>query len=93
MTLEVINYSTKGTCCRQMNISIEDGVIVDVEFLGGCAGNLLGIKHLVKGMRLEDVIAKFKGITCGAKSTSCPDQLAQCLAVFLEEKAKSTTVL
>ena len=92
MTVEVLNYATQGTCCRQMNISIEDGVIVDVDFVGGCAGNLIGIKHLVKGMRLEDVIAKFKGITCGSKSTSCPDQLAKCLTMFLEEKVKSTTV-
>ena len=92
MTIETINFNTSGTCCRLMNISIEEGVIVDVDFIGGCNGNLSGIKNLIKGMRIEEVIAKLKGITCGSKSTSCPDQLANCLAMFLEEKVKSTAV-
>lgn len=92
MSKEVINYNTAGTCCRLMNIEIEDGVITNIDFVGGCAGNLVGIKHLVTGMRLEEVVAKFKGIRCGSKSTSCPDQLALCLANYLEEKSKSATV-
>lgn len=74
-----INYKTQGTCSREINITVEDGIVVDVEFIGGCNGNLKGISRLVKGMKVEDVIAKVEGTTCGSKSTSCPDQLAQAL--------------
>lgn len=72
-------YSTVGTCSRLIDIEIENGVIKDVNFIGGCHGNLQGIASLVKGMRPEDVIDKLKGIRCGHKSTSCPDQLALAL--------------
>lgn len=74
-----INYKTQGTCSREINITVEDGIVQDVEFIGGCNGNLKGISRLVKGMKVEDVIAKVEGTTCGNKSTSCPDQLAQAL--------------
>lgn len=74
-----IEYKTKGTCSRQINIEVEDGVVQDVEFIGGCNGNLKGIGQLVKGMKVEDVIAKLEGTTCGFKPTSCPDQLATAL--------------
>ncbi len=74
-----INYTTKGTCSRQINIEVEDGIIKSCEFIGGCNGNLKGISRLVTGMKVEDVIAKVEGTTCGPKSTSCPDQLAQAL--------------
>lgn len=90
---EVINYNTTGTCCRQMKITIEDGVVLDAEFIGGCSGNLLGIKQLMIGMKLEDLVQKFRGITCGTKQTSCPDQLAKCLAAYIEEKTKTSQVL
>lgn len=75
----VINYKTHGTCSRQINITVEDGIIMDVEFIGGCNGNLKGISKLVKGMKVEDVIERIEGTTCGFKNTSCPDQLAQAL--------------
>ena len=74
-----INYTTKGTCSRQINIEVEAGIIKSCEFIGGCNGNLKGISRLVTGMKVEDVIAKVEGTTCGPKSTSCPDQLAQAL--------------
>ncbi len=74
-----INYTTKGTCSRQINIEVEDGIVKSCEFIGGCNGNLKGICKLVTGMKVEDVIAKIEGTTCGPKSTSCPDQLAQAL--------------
>ncbi len=74
-----INYTTKGTCSRQINIEVEDGIVTSCEFIGGCNGNLKGICKLVTGMKVEDVIAKIEGTTCGPKSTSCPDQLAQAL--------------
>ena len=89
MLKEVINFNSSGTCCRLMNVEIEDGKITKVDFVGGCSGNLTGIKNLITGMRVEDVIAKLKGITCGSKNTSCPDQLAICLTNYLEEKLKS----
>ncbi|MCI9607068.1 MAG: TIGR03905 family TSCPD domain-containing protein [Muribaculaceae bacterium] len=69
-------YKTSGTCSRQIDIEIEDGVIKDVVFTGGCHGNLQGIGALVKGMSPAEVISKVEGIRCGNKPTSCPDQLA-----------------
>lgn len=72
-------YVTKGTCSRMIDIEIEDGVIKDVKFTGGCHGNLQGIGALVKGQRPEDVVCRLRGIRCGAKETSCPDQLALAL--------------
>lgn len=76
---KVIQYQTSGTCCRLMQVKLDDNKIVDVDFIGGCPGNLLGIKELVKGMTVDEVISRFSGIRCGDKSTSCPDQLAKCL--------------
>lgn len=76
-------YSTKGTCSRQINISVEDGVIKEVSFVGGCNGNLQGISSLVKGMKVEEAIEKLDGIRCGFKPTSCPDQLAQALKTIV----------
>ena len=85
---EIIQYQTTGTCRQVMQIAIKDGIILDAEFYGGCNGNLKGIKNLVKGMNIDDVINKLQGITCGPKNTSCPDQLAKCL---IEYKQKSLT--
>ena len=75
----IINYIPKGVCSRQINVEIEDGVLKDVEYIGGCNGNLKGIAALVKGMKVEEVIDKLENIKCGMKNTSCPDQLAQAL--------------
>ncbi len=72
-------YTTQGTCSRVIEFEINDGVIGDVNFIGGCHGNLQGIAALVKGMKPADVIERLEGIRCGAKPTSCPDQLAQAL--------------
>ena len=80
---KIIQYNTKGTCCKIMQVKLNDDVTIsDVDFLGGCPGNLIGIKQLVKGMKIDDVISKFSGIKCGDKPTSCPDQLARCLSEF-----------
>lgn len=73
------SYKTKGTCSQMIYFDIEDGVVKNVQFLGGCNGNLKGIGSLVEGMKVEDVIARVDGIRCGMKSTSCPDQLAKAL--------------
>ena len=72
-------YKTSGTCAQRILFEIEEGKVKNVQFIGGCNGNLKGIGALVEGMSIEDVIARVEGITCGMKSTSCPDQLAQAL--------------
>lgn len=74
-----MRYQTKGTCASAIDIEVNDGIIESVAFMGGCNGNLQGISSLVKGMKVEDAISRLKGIRCGFKSTSCPDQLAQAL--------------
>ena len=72
-------YKTKGTCCQMICFDVEDNKLTNVQFIGGCNGNLKGIASLVEGMDIDDVIAKVEGTTCGLKKTSCPDQLAQAL--------------
>ena len=77
--METIQYAPRGVCSRNMEIDVEDGVIQAVRVMGGCNGNLQGIASLLKGMAVEDAIARMEGIRCGMKPTSCPDQLAQAL--------------
>ncbi|MBO5879987.1 MAG: TIGR03905 family TSCPD domain-containing protein [Clostridia bacterium] len=74
-----LEYKTSGTCSRMVKIAVEDGVVTDCEFVGGCAGNTAGVASLVKGMSIEEAISRLKGIRCGFKPTSCPDQLARAL--------------
>lgn len=74
-----MSYQTVGVCAKRIDLEVEDGIIKDVKFVGGCAGNTLGISKLVKGMKAEEVIEKLEGTRCGAKPTSCPDQLAKAL--------------
>ena len=80
-----IEYKTRGTCSRMIILDIEDGVVTDCSFVGGCAGNTAGVGALVTGMNATDAIAKLKGIRCGFKPTSCPDQLARALEEALSE--------
>ena len=77
--MNTLKYKTKGTCSQQIDIELKDGVIDSVKFTGGCNGNLQGISRLIEGMKAEDAINRLKGIRCGFKNTSCPDQLAQAL--------------
>lgn len=72
-------YNTKGTCSQRILFDIEDGKVKNVQFIGGCNGNLQGISKLVEDMDVSEVIARIKGIRCGMKPTSCPDQLATAL--------------
>lgn len=83
---EIIEYTTQGTCCRVMRLALQNNIILEAEFIGGCDGNLKGIKNLLKGMHIDEVISNFSGITCGDKPTSCPDQLAICLAQYKLQK-------
>lgn len=78
-----MRYQTKGTCSTAIDIEVNDGIIESVQFTGGCNGNLQGISALVRGMKVEDAIERLKGIRCGFKSTSCPDQLAKALESML----------
>ncbi len=72
-------YKTKGTCSRKITVELEGKIIKSVEFEGGCAGNTAGIAKLVAGMDMDHVVERFAGNTCGARPTSCPDQLAKAL--------------
>ena len=69
-------YKTRGTCSTQIDIEVEGDIIKSVKFTGGCNGNLQGVSRLVEGMKAEDAIEKLRGIKCGFKPTSCPDQLS-----------------
>ncbi|MBQ7962916.1 MAG: TIGR03905 family TSCPD domain-containing protein [Clostridia bacterium] len=79
------NFRTKGVCSQKITFNLENGIVTDVSFYGGCNGNLKGIAKLVEGMKAEDVIERIKGTTCGFKRTSCPDQLATALEEALKE--------
>ena len=74
-----ITYTPSGVCSRRMELDVEDGIVLNLTVICGCHGNLQGISSLVKGMKVEDVIARLSGIKCGFKQTSCPDQVAQAL--------------
>lgn len=78
-------YNTKGTCSRRITIELDNDIVKSVSFEGGCNGNLKGISSLITGMKAEDVIERCKGITCGMKGTSCPDQLALALEEALSQ--------
>lgn len=78
-------YNTKGTCSRRITIELDNDIVKSVSFEGGCNGNLKGISSLITGMKAEDVIERCKGITCGMKGTSCPDQLALALEEALAQ--------
>lgn len=75
-------YYTKGVCSRSIEITVEDDIVTDVKYSGGCNGNLKGIGELVKGMKVADVIEKLENIKCGFKNTSCPAQLALALKEY-----------
>ncbi len=78
-------YTPHGVCSRKIDLEIEDGVVTDLSFVGGCNGNLQGVSALVKGRKAEEVIPILKGIDCGGKGTSCPDQLSKALEAALRE--------
>lgn len=77
-------YKTRGTCSARILFEVEDNKVRNVQFIGGCNGNLKGIAALVEGMDADEVISRVEGIRCGMKATSCPDQLAQALKASKE---------
>ena len=85
--MEEFEYIPKGVCSRKMVFKIEDNNIVDFEVIGGCPGNLQGIRKLIKGMSIDEVIEKLEGTKCGMKPTSCPDQIALALKYYKEKRS------
>ena len=83
--MKKIVYKTVGTCSQVIEVSGENGCVVDVRFYGGCNGNLQGISSLVRGMRYEDVLERLNGISCNGKPTSCPDQLCRAIEQLMKE--------
>ena len=83
---DVVQYQPRGVCAKMMQFRIKDNIIEDVEFVGGCNGNLRGISILVKGMHINDVIPKLSGLPCGSRPTSCPDQLTKGLEAYIQAK-------
>ena len=81
-------YKTRGTCSSKILFDVDDGIVHNLEYIGGCNGNLQVMSRLVEGMNIDDVIARVQGIHCGMKPTSCPDQLAQALLIAKEKLAK-----
>ena len=76
-----MDYRPRGVCSQLIRVELDGDTIKNVEFVGGCNGNTQGISSLVRGMKVDDAIARMEGITCGYTSTSCPDQLAQALKI------------
>ena len=77
------NFKTSGVCAKEINFSIDSGIIKKVSFTGGCNGNLKGMGLLLEGMKVEDVISKLEGTKCGPRDTFCPDQLAKALKEYV----------
>ena len=84
-----MKYNTKGVCSRSITFDVKDNKITDVQFEGGCSGNTQGVARLVEGMDIEEAIKRMKGIRCGFKSTSCPDQLALALLAYKDGIGKA----
>ena len=80
-----MRFQTSGVCSRFIDIELNDGIIESVVYTGGCQGNTQGVAALVKGMSAEEAIKRLKGIDCGGKGTSCPDQLAKALEKMLNK--------
>ncbi len=78
-------FKPKWVCSQEIVINVENGVIQEVKFIGGCPGNTVGVASLLKGMKVEDAISRLKGIDCGGKGTSCPDQLSKALEEIIKK--------
>ena len=81
--------NTKGVCSRSITFDVKDNKVTDVQFEGGCSGNTQGVARLVEGMDIDEAIKRMKGIRCGFKSTSCPDQLALALLAYKDGIGKA----
>ena len=84
--VDVVKYVPEGVCSKLMQIRVKDNIVLDAEFVGGCAGNLSGIGNLIRGMDINEVIKRLSGLPCGSRPTSCPDQLSKALTAYLAKK-------
>lgn len=84
--VKTLVFTPRGVCSRQMKVTVDGDVVVGLEVLGGCSGNLQGIAKLVRGMKISEVVERLSGIDCGGKGTSCPDQLARHLAEIKQDQ-------
>lgn len=84
-----MKYNTKGVCSRSITFDVKDNKVTDVQFEGGCSGNTQGVARLVEGMDIDEAIKRMKGIRCGFKSSSCPDQLALALLAYKDGIGKA----
>ncbi len=85
--IDICQFQPKGVCCKLMQFRVKDNIMQDVEFVGGCNGNLSGIGVLIKGMNINEIIDKLEGLPCGKRPTSCPDQLTQGIKAYIETKS------
>ena len=81
--MKTLSYRTRGVCAGRIDLAIDGEVIHDVKFIGGCMGNTQGVAALVRGMNAEEAVSRLRGIRCGMKQTSCPDQLANAIEACL----------
>ncbi len=81
-------YKTRGVCASKILFDLDGDTVKNIRFVGGCNGNTQGVARLAEGMKIDEVIARLKGVHCGMKPTSCPDQLAQALLAAKEQEAK-----
>ena len=84
--MSVISYKPKGVCSRQINVEVEDGIVKNVQFIGGCNGNTQGVAKLAKGRKAEEIIELLKDTDCNGRGTSCPAQLAIALEQALKQQ-------
>ncbi len=84
------NFRPEGVCSMLISFDLDDGIVSNIKFMGGCNGNLKGISALCDGMKAADIISKLKDTKCGLKNTSCPDQFAKALEEALEAEAANT---
>ena len=84
--IDILQIKPEGVCSKLVQLKIKNDIILDAEFVGGCSGNLGGIKVLIQGLNVNDVAQRLAGVPCGGKGTSCPDQLAKGLASYIESK-------
>lgn len=87
--VDIVRYEPQGVCSKLMQIRIKDDIILDIEIIGGCSGNLQGISRLVKGADIHEISKKLSGIPCGSRPTSCPDQLSRALSAYIELKTQT----
>ena len=80
--METFTFKPSGVCSREMRFEMDGDIIENVTIVGGCAGNLLGISRMLKGKHIDEVLGSFEGVRCGAKTTSCPDQIAKALKEY-----------